>query len=151
MLKGNEGFVDLSGEVPASAHTFYEYTFPLSLMGITEDYIKTQGIGVMVVDIYGSSGHASLPYDPCFYDKVFESYSQDPSSSKEKEDQNEVTYAMARIGKMGSTSTGAMAIEAAETAEPVYYTLQGVRVEKPENGLYIVVRGNKVSKELIRK
>lgn len=32
---------------------------------------------------------------------------------------------------------------------PVYYNLQGVRVENPTNGLYIVVRGNKVSKVLI--
>lgn len=32
---------------------------------------------------------------------------------------------------------------------PVYYNLQGVRIENPTNGLYIVVRGNKVSKVLI--
>lgn len=34
---------------------------------------------------------------------------------------------------------------------PVYYNLQGVRVANPENGLYIVKRGDKVTKQLIRK
>lgn len=33
---------------------------------------------------------------------------------------------------------------------PVYYNLQGVQVENPAQGLYIVKRGNKVSKEIIR-
>lgn len=37
-----------------------------------------------------------------------------------------------------------------EEAAPVYYTLQGVRVSKPEKGLYIVVRGNRVTKELLK-
>lgn len=32
-----------------------------------------------------------------------------------------------------------------------YYNLQGVRVAEPEEGLYIVRRGSKVTKELIRK
>ena len=37
------------------------------------------------------------------------------------------------------------AIEA-ETAEAVYYNLQGVRVANPENGIFIKVAGNKVEK-----
>jgi len=37
-----------------------------------------------------------------------------------------------------------------EDVAPVYYNLQGVRVEDPTPGLYIVVRGTKVSKELVR-
>lgn len=35
-------------------------------------------------------------------------------------------------------------------AAPVYYTLQGVRVDNPGPGLYIVVRGGKATKEIIR-
>lgn len=31
-----------------------------------------------------------------------------------------------------------------------YYNLQGVEIANPENGLYIVKRGNKVSKELVK-
>lgn len=39
----------------------------------------------------------------------------------------------------------------AENAEAEYFTLQGVRVAEPENGLYIVKRGEKVTKEIVRK
>lgn len=41
-------------------------------------------------------------------------------------------------------------VEVDENAAPVYYTLQGVRVLNPEKGLYIVVRGSKVTKEVVR-
>lgn len=33
---------------------------------------------------------------------------------------------------------------------PVYYTLQGIKVTNPTNGLYIVVRGSKVTKEYVK-
>ena len=46
-------------------------------------------------------------------------------------------------------TTGIDAIEA-EAAAPVYHNLQGVEVANPENGIYLVRRGNKVSKEIIR-
>ena len=36
-------------------------------------------------------------------------------------------------------------------APAVYYNLQGVEVANPDNGIFIVRRGNKVSKEFIRK
>lgn len=41
-------------------------------------------------------------------------------------------------------------VEAAEEAEPVYFTLQGVRVENPAQGLYIRVSGQKVDKVMIK-
>lgn len=44
------------------------------------------------------------------------------------------------------------AVEVEEANGPaVYYNLQGVQVANPDNGIYIVRRGNKVTKELIRK
>lgn len=151
LLKGNSGFTDLRSEIDDDAHTFYEFKFPLSMMGITADYIKNTGIGVMVVDYYGASAHASLPYDPSFYDNVFENYSQDSSSSKEKEDQDVVTYAPARIGKLlNSTPTAIEEIELSEETEPEYYNLQGIRIKDPVPGIYIVRRGNKTSKEVVR-
>lgn len=151
LLKGNAGFTDLRSEIDDDAHTFYEFKFPLSMMGITADYIKNNGIGVMVVDYYGASAHASLPYDPSFYDNVFAGYSQDNSSSKEKEDQDVVTYAPARIGKLlNSTPTAIENIVITEETEPEYYNLQGMRVKDPTPGIYIVRRGNKTSKEVVR-
>lgn len=41
-------------------------------------------------------------------------------------------------------------IAADEAAEAIYYNMQGMRVTAPASGLYIVVRGNKVTKEYIR-
>lgn len=42
------------------------------------------------------------------------------------------------------------AVEEGSDAPAVYYNLQGVQVNNPENGIYIVRRGNKVTKEVIR-
>ena len=41
-------------------------------------------------------------------------------------------------------------IEVDDNVAPVYYNLQGVRVDNPANGLYIVVRGSKTAKEYIK-
>lgn len=40
--------------------------------------------------------------------------------------------------------------EAIENAPAVYYNLQGVKVNNPANGVYIVRRGNKVAKEFVK-
>lgn len=37
-----------------------------------------------------------------------------------------------------------------ELAAPVYYNIQGLKVDNPTSGLYIVKRGNKITKEYIR-
>lgn len=47
-------------------------------------------------------------------------------------------------------ATGVEGIEADVNVVPVYYNLQGVEVANPQNGLYIVKQGNKVSKQLIK-
>lgn len=47
-------------------------------------------------------------------------------------------------------STGFADIEVDDNAPEVYYNLQGLRVENPKNGLYIVRKGNKVSKKIFR-
>ncbi len=54
------------------------------------------------------------------------------------------------IGYKASETSGIEDIEAADEAEAVYYNLNGVRVDNPENGIFIVRRGDKVSKVVIR-
>ncbi len=49
-----------------------------------------------------------------------------------------------------SPSTGVAAIAVDDNAPAEYYNLQGVRVANPDNGIYIVRRGAKVTKELVR-
>lgn len=52
----------------------------------------------------------------------------------------------------GTVVGGIEGIEIDEVDGPAkYYNLQGVEVANPENGLYIVKRGNKVSKEVVVK
>ena len=46
--------------------------------------------------------------------------------------------------------SGVENIEAENAVAPVYYNLQGVKVAKPANGIYIVKRGNKVTKEYVK-
>lgn len=47
VLTGETGFGDLKSEIATTAHTFYEWKFPLSLLGVSADYIAEYGIGVM--------------------------------------------------------------------------------------------------------
>lgn len=152
ILQTNDNFVDLIGEVPTDQHTFYEWKFPLSKLGITEDYIKNTGIGVMVIDTYGQGATGSTPYDPTCFDNATTPYHGDDSSSAEKNDEDCFTYKHARIGKL-STSGGVENVNAAvaESDVPVeYYNLQGVRVDNPQPGIYIRRQGSKVSKVLLK-
>lgn len=152
ILQTNDNFVDLIGEVPTDQHTFYEWKFPLSKLGITEDYIKNTGIGVMVIDTYGQGATGSTPYDPTCFDNAATPYHGDDSSSAEKNDEDCFTYKHARIGKL-STSGGVENVNAAvaESDAPVeYYNLQGVRVDNPQPGIYIRRQGSKVSKVLLK-
>lgn len=152
ILKTNDNFVDLIDEIGREMHTFYEWKFPLSKLGITESYIKNTGIGVMVIDTYGQGAIGSTPYDPTCFDNAATAYSKDESSSAEKEDKDEFTYAHARIGKLATSGIEQVVSvpEAAEDVVPEYYNLQGVRVSEPTPGVYIVRRGNVVTKEVVR-
>lgn len=47
------------------------------------------------------------------------------------------------------TSTGIEEIQAEEAAEVEYYNLQGVRVENPENGIFIKKQGSKTTKVVL--
>ncbi|MBD5235098.1 MAG: hypothetical protein HDS61_01550 [Barnesiella sp.] len=150
-LETNNGFVDLKDEIAESAHTFYEFRIPLSLLGVTEEYIRTQGIGVQYLDVYGSSPVGGTPYDPAFFDNVKNDYSMDPSSSQEKEDEDILTFMPARIGAANTSSVGDITVEPADDDAPaVYYNLQGMRVDNPANGIYIMRKGSKATKIMVR-
>lgn len=150
LLKGNTGFVDLKGEIEESAHTFYEFKLPLSLLGVTADYIRTNGIGVMYIDKYGTSPVGGTPYDPSYFDDPFSPYSKEDSTSAEKEDEDIITYKPARIGK-ASSAVEEIFRESADADTPVeYFNIQGMRVANPAAGVYIKKQGNKVSKVYIR-
>lgn len=150
-LKGNDGFVDLKGEIAESAHTFYEFKIPLSTLGVTKDYIKNNGIGVMYIDKYGTSPVGGTPYDPSYFDNAKDEYSYGDNTSKEKEDEDIITYKPARVGKASSAVENIFTESSADADAPVeFYNIQGMRVINPAAGIYIKKQGNKVSKVYIR-
>ena len=89
----------------ASMDMFYEISIPLKNLDISAADIETNGIGIMKVSTFGTSGMDSLPYDLSMSDNAAEPYSADPSSSAEKEDEDHITVPMARIGKAFTPGT----------------------------------------------
>lgn len=145
----NDGFVDLIDEVARDKHTFYEWKFPLSKLGVTEQYIKNHGIGVMVIDTYGQGAIGSTPFDPTVLDNAATSYSKDPSTSAEKEDTDTFTYRHARIGGSATTGIESPSLTDSTDAAPEYFTIDGIRVANPTHGLYIKRTGTRSSKIIL--
>ena len=83
----------------ASMDMFYEISIPLKNLDISAADIEANGIGIMKVSTFGTSGMDCLPYDLSMSDNAAKPYSADPSSSAEKEDEDHITVPMARIGK----------------------------------------------------
>lgn len=60
------------------------------------------------------------------------------------------TWEIKNFTVKGDKDSGVEGVIVDAEAAPVYYNMQGVRVAEPANGLYIVKRGNKVTKEIVR-
>ncbi|MBR3972050.1 MAG: starch-binding protein [Ruminococcus sp.] len=89
-----------------SLDMFYELSIPFDVLGIDASYIEENGIGLMKVSTFGTSGVNCLPADPSMWDNAAEEYTNDPTTSHEKEDADHITVPLARIGKLLSGSTG---------------------------------------------
>lgn len=83
----------------AKLDMFYEMSVPLEKLGLTASDIETNGIGIMKISTFGTSGMDSLPYDPSMYDNADKPYSGQENNSNEKEDDDNITVPLARIGK----------------------------------------------------
>ncbi|MDE5882018.1 MAG: hypothetical protein K2H60_09830 [Muribaculaceae bacterium] len=59
-------------------------------------------------------------------------------------------FADFKLEVLAGEDTGVESAIATEDAAPVYYNLQGVRVANPSNGIFIVKKGNKTSKQVIK-
>lgn len=78
---------------------FYEMSIPLEKLGLTASDIETNGIGIMKISTYGTSGMDSLPYDPSMNDNADKPSSQLGHQSNEIYDEDNITVPLARIGK----------------------------------------------------
>ncbi len=79
---------------------FYEMAIPFSALGISAADLTSNGIGVMKVSTFGTSGMNSLPADPSMWDNAHLPYTEQEPNSHEKEDEDHITVPLARIGKM---------------------------------------------------
>ena len=107
-----------SGGHNAKLDMFYEVSIPLKNLDLSAADIEANGIGIMKVSTFGTSGMDCLPYDLSMADNAVKPYSKDSSTSAEKEDQDHITVPMARIGK---AFTGGAVNPTQPTEPPVTY------------------------------
>ena len=101
MTKGTSTYVDFNtlGHESSKYDFHYEISIPLAKLGVTAADVASKGLGVMLVATFGTSGMDCLPYDTSMSDNADQSYSRDPSTTKEKEDDDNITVPFAYIGK----------------------------------------------------
>lgn len=100
-IDSNSNFVDFFDLGYKDSYGFiYEVAIPYDILGIDKDYIETNGIGAMQILTYGTSGMDTLPHDPSMLDNANVEYSYDPSTSHEKEDIDNITVPLARVGAL---------------------------------------------------
>ncbi len=95
-------FKGSSGTHNTKYDSFYEIKIPFSTLGVDASYVAKNGIGAMLLATRGESALDCVPYDPSMVDNVTGSYSADPSTSLEKEDVDNITVPLAKIGGSGS-------------------------------------------------
>ncbi len=101
LFSNSSAWEDLLPGHKTTLDTMYTMTIPYEALGVTKEYVKNNGIGIMHVSTYGASGITSIPADESMYDVASEAYSQDPSSTAEKEDSDIITADLARLGGKG--------------------------------------------------
>lgn len=100
-LNANSNFADFFDlGYKADYGYIYEVAIPLSTLGIDRNYVETNGIGAMQILTYGTSAMDTLPHDPSMLDNANVEYSYDPSTSHEKEDVDNITVPLARVGAL---------------------------------------------------
>lgn len=97
----NSNWIDfMSKGYKASYGYIYEVAIPMSLLGIDREYVETKGIGAMQILTYGTSAMDTLPHDPSVLDNANVEYGPDPSTSHEKDDIDNITVPLARMGAL---------------------------------------------------
>lgn len=76
----------------------YQYTIPLSTLGISKDYLENTGIGVRQLTTNSGSLMDCAPWDVSMVDVASDECSDDSDTSAEKKDVDNITSAQARVG-----------------------------------------------------
>ena len=99
-LMASATYIDLGTTSDLELDMSYWYTIPLSTLGIDKNYLETHGIGIRQLTTNGGSLMDCIPWDPCMVDVAAGECSDDPSTSAEKRDIDNITTPQARIGHM---------------------------------------------------
>lgn len=73
---------------------------PFKALGITREWLEKNGIGVRVIGTRGESAIDCIPFDMTVVDNIFGEYGADNSTSHEKDDWDDFTYALASVGHL---------------------------------------------------
>lgn len=92
-------FVSEDGKTHNTTYdSFYEIKIPFTALGIDAAYLESNGIGVMQLATRGESAIDCLPHDPSMLDNAMGEYAKDPSTSHEKDDNDNITVPFAVVG-----------------------------------------------------
>ncbi|MGN0498505.1 MAG: dockerin type I repeat-containing protein [Acutalibacteraceae bacterium] len=92
-------FVSEDGKTHNTTYdSFYEIKIPFTALSIDAAYLESNGIGVMQLATRGESAIDCLPHDPSMLDNAMGEYAKDPSTSHEKDDNDNITVPFARVG-----------------------------------------------------
>ncbi len=102
VLDSSSNWIDFykDPEHSKSIDMFYEMAIPFDVLGISASELTSNGIGLIKVSTFGTSGMNSLPADPSMWDNAHLDYSGQEPNSREKEDEDHITVPLARVGKM---------------------------------------------------
>ena len=99
-LMASANYFDLGTTSALELDMSYWYTIPLSTLGIDKNYLTTKGISIRQLTTNGGSLMDCIPWDPCMVDVAAGECSDDPSTSAEKRDIDNITTPQARIGHL---------------------------------------------------
>lgn len=80
--------------------SFFELKIPFASLGINRQWLEANGLCVRVIGTRGESAIDCIPFDACVTDNIFGEYAKDNSTTHEKDDWDNFTYAMASVGKI---------------------------------------------------
>lgn len=126
VLDDSSDWIDFyaSSKHKKSLDMFYEMSIPLDLLGIDASYLTECGIGLIKVSTFGTSGMNSLPADPSMWDNADKPYTGQEPNSHEKEDADNITVPLARIGKLLSGGSVTPTPTPTPTPEPTVPDVQ---------------------------
>lgn len=151
--------VNLIGEFNGGTWEQYTTSYPLKpKAGTTDVYVGVYSFTGNANYFKIKAGDYTYGYNhdiEAVYDTTYESFPGGPGAFGFEEGESAFYFAYDKDTDTGKVTVSkdtasAATIEAAD-GEAAYYTLQGIRVAEPTEGLYIKVVDGKASKVLIRK